>query len=525
MKSEQTQSKGKVTFKSYDQNQLRFLPPSLEELIPARHLVRVVNQVIDRIDLRVLEQHYCGGGASSYHPKMMLKVVVYAYSTKIYSSRKIDQALQDSIHFMWLSAMQTPDFRTINNFRSSKLKPLIDDVFNQVLQFLIEHKYVRLEHYFVDGTKLRADANRYTHVWAKNTDRYKKGVQHKIKELLKQIDEENEKEQQEYGDAHLEEFGGNSSLTSEEIEKKAEQINERLRKKQNGGASKKELAKLTRDQKKLNQYAGKLEKYERQEQLLCGRRSYSKTDPDATFMRMKNDELLAAYNIIIGTENQYIVNYTVEQSPSEVQAFTAHMEKLTTRTQGKLPENVIGDATYGSEQNYDYLEQRTIGNYLKYSGIYYEQTKKYRENRFHKDHFDYDSQTDSFTCPNGQQLVFEQQTTKKNASGYQNNIRIYRSKGCGGCPYQQACKRGSGDRQIKFSPKYEAYKKQVRYNFNTTTGLKMRKRRGWDVETPFGDIKHNQNYRRFRLRGLDKINIEWGLLSISHNLRKVAIQM
>src|SRR5688572_33367887 len=112
---------GKVTFKEYQQHQILLLPPSLEELIAPKNLVRVVNEFIDRIDFRLLEQGYKGGGASNYNPRMMLKVLIYAYSTKLYSSRKIDQALCQNIHFMWLSGMQRPDFRTINNFRGGTL--------------------------------------------------------------------------------------------------------------------------------------------------------------------------------------------------------------------------------------------------------------------------------------------------------------------------------------------------------------------------------------------------------------------
>ena len=513
-------SKGQVTFKSYDQHQLMLLPPNLEELIAPNHLVRVVNQVIDRLDLQMLEKAYPGGGASNYHPKMMLKVLIYAYCTKIYSSRKIDRALQESIHFMWLSGMQQPDFRTINNFRVGPLKALIDEVFNQVLCFLIDHHYVRLEHYFIDGTKMRADANKYTYVWAKNTERYKKAVQEKIKELLKEIEAENEREQAEYGDKHLEEFGEESPLSSEQIRKKAEELNEKLKKNPPGGGSQR---KQQGQQRKLQQYADKLAKYEKQQSTLQDRSSYSKTDHDATFMRMKDGQLLPSYNVINGTENQFIIHYTLNQSAGEQRHFVTHLDQLKTRTKGKMPKAVITDAGFGSEENYDFLSKEQIGNYVKYSGIYYEQSKKYLNNPFHKDHFAYDQQSDTFCCPNGQQLTFKQQTIKRNANGYPSQVRVYQSLGCRGCPYATQCKKGEADRTIKFSPRFEAYKQQVRENFKTSEGQKMKKRRGWDVETPFADIKHNQNYRRFRLRGIDKVNIEWGLLSICHNLRKVAI--
>src|SRR5437870_3065297 len=112
----------KVVFKTYTQNQILLLPPSLDEKIAEHHPVRVVSRVIDSINITALERKYAGGGASSYHPRMLLKAVVYAYVTNIYSSRKIEEALQQNIHFMWLSGMSEPDHNTINRFRGERLK-------------------------------------------------------------------------------------------------------------------------------------------------------------------------------------------------------------------------------------------------------------------------------------------------------------------------------------------------------------------------------------------------------------------
>jgi transposase len=226
--NEDIEKSGKVIFKEYHQHQICLLPPSLEQLISPKHLVRVVDGVIDQIDLKILEQGYKGGGASNYHPRMMLKVLVYAYSMKLYSCRKIDQALGQDIHFMWLAAMQRPDFRTINNFRSGTLKSLIEKVFGEVLDFLLEQGYVKLENYFVDGTKLQADANKHTAVWASNTTRYKGNLQAKVKELFNQIDEQNKQEDEHYGDGHHESEGQDSNLSSDQIRQKAAQLNEQL---------------------------------------------------------------------------------------------------------------------------------------------------------------------------------------------------------------------------------------------------------------------------------------------------------
>ena len=139
-------------FKSYVMHQDQLLPPSYDELIEVGHLVRVVNEAIEKLDLKALLAQYKGGGTSSYHPKMLLKILVYAYSKKIYSSRKIAEAVRENIHFMWLSGGNQPDFRTINDFRGSRMSSVIDQVFAEVLAYLIETGHVKLENYFVDGT-------------------------------------------------------------------------------------------------------------------------------------------------------------------------------------------------------------------------------------------------------------------------------------------------------------------------------------------------------------------------------------
>ncbi|HHW13372.1 MAG TPA: transposase, partial [Firmicutes bacterium] len=191
---------GKITFKPYIQNQPMLLPPSLDELVPKGHLVRVVNDAVERMNIAPLLERYKGGGTSSYHPKMMLKVLVYAYSQRIYSSRLIAKALRENIHFMWLSGQNQPDFRTINRFRSSTMKGLIEQVFASVLELLLDAGYVKLENYFLDGTKVEANANRYSFVWAKSIAHNKAKLQDKIKLLLEQIEKANEEENAEYGD-------------------------------------------------------------------------------------------------------------------------------------------------------------------------------------------------------------------------------------------------------------------------------------------------------------------------------------
>ena len=237
-----------------------------------------------------------------------------------------------------------------------------------------------------------------------------------------------------------------STLTSEQIAQRADQLNETLVQSHDKKSKKKKLG----VQRKLRAAAQKMVHYEKQEQVLAGRNSYSKTDHDAIFMRMKDGQFLPAYNVIQGTENQFIINYTLSQSSGESHLLKGHLQQLHKRI-GKLPQNIIGDAAYGSEENYAYLEDQSSVGYLKYTGYYLEQTHKHKENRFHRDNFPYDSATDSFTCPNGKQLIQKSKTTEIRAGGYQRTTLSYECTDCGQCSWANSCKKPDQERrQFKF---------------------------------------------------------------------------
>ena len=172
----------KVIFKPYDQQQTMLLPPSLQELIAANHPVRVVNKVLDQIDIVPLIAKYKPGGTSSFHPRMLLKVLVFAYLNNIYSSRKIEEALQQNVCFMWLSAMVTPDHNTINRFRGERLKDVLRHIFTQVVELLAQEGLLSIKELYTDGTKIEANANRYTFVWGK-------AIKTKKEKIKKQLDE------------------------------------------------------------------------------------------------------------------------------------------------------------------------------------------------------------------------------------------------------------------------------------------------------------------------------------------------
>lgn len=510
----------RVTFIDYNMDQL-MLPMSLNSIIPQNHLVRVVNSAIERMNLKPLLNKYKGGGRSSYHPEMMLKVIVYAYTQRIYSSRKIAKALRENINFMWISGNNKPDFRTINRFRSEKLKDIIDDVFSSILELLIEDGYVKLENYFLDGTKVEANANRYTFVWGKSTKKYKAKLKENIKNLLKEIDEVNDEENRRYGDKDLEELGeDNDGIDIKKIDKKMKELEERLE----NGKKNKTLKKVVKKMK--SDYIPRYKKYEKQEEILGKRNSYSKTDHDATFMRMKEDhmrngQLKPGYNVQIGTENQFVIDYTIHQRAGNSGCFIPHLKHLE-KTLGKLPENMVADSGYGSEENYAYIEEKNLGNYVKYNMFHKEQKKKFKEDISKYQNWSYDEENDEFICAAGRRLKYEFTSKYVTDNRYKTERRNYICESCKDCEIKDKCFKSKGNRRIGMSFVLNGYRDKVKTNLLSEKGLELRSKRPIEVESVFGQIKNNRGFRRFMLRGLEKVKIEWGLLSIAHNLAKIA---
>lgn len=220
----------KQVYKPYNQNQPMLIPLNLEEMVPSDHLVRQIDEIIDRIDTGALDKQYQGGGTSAYHPVMLLKVILYAYSQRIFSSRRIAKALRENIHFMWLSRMNQPDYRTVNRFRGVILRETIEDLFTQMVEELLNLGLVDLEQYFVDGTKMEANANKYSFVWKKSTDKYKAKLQENVKAMLDEVEAVQEWEDEVYGDRDLNEMEGGKGITSEDLQRVADKLNEVLQK-------------------------------------------------------------------------------------------------------------------------------------------------------------------------------------------------------------------------------------------------------------------------------------------------------
>jgi transposase len=503
-----------ATFKRYEQQQNWLLPPSLEDLLDEQELVRVVNRVIDGLEARLVEEAFKGGGCPPYHPRMMLKVLVYAYCCKLYSCRKIAKALRRDVAFMWLSGMQRPDFNTVNRFRSDYLKDVLPQVYARTVELLLAEGYIRFEDYFIDGTKMEADASKHKVIWRKNTERYKARVQERVREILGEVDAINQAEDEVYEGKDLPERGLDAEVNSEQIRAAAEEIKARVKEKES--AEQKEAKRKIRE---LREAAKKQAKYEEQEQKLGDRNSYSKTDPDATVMMSKDQQLKPCYNVQAASENGFVVGYSVSNNASDGSTFIPHMEQQKALGLPQ-PQRVISDAGYGYEENYEYLEGEEIDSYLKYPDWYKERSGSSKW-RFHRTRFDYDKKSDTFRCPMGRRLVFIEERPGKRASGYEPMTRIYRCESCAGCEEKEACTRSDGNREIKLSLKLRHYQEQMREKLDAPLGERLRKRRGCEIETVFGDIKHNRGYRRVNLRGFGKVSAEMALIFMSYNLRKL----
>lgn len=505
-----------AVFKNYNMAQQFLLPPNLEDMVPKQHVVRVVNEAIEKMDLSALISQYKGGGASSYHPKMMLKIVIYGYTQKQYSSRQIAKCVRENVHFMWLSGQNSPDFRTINRFRSSRMKDAIEHVFQSIIEMLVEGGYIALENYFLDGTIIEANANRYTYIWKKSTAYHKQNLQKRIKELLGHIDTVNASENDRYGDRDLDEVEGN--VSSQRVDELVRELNEKLSKN-----SKPELKRYVR--KLETNYLPRLKKYEAQENDLAGKNSCSKTDKDATFMRMKEDHLgtgqvKPAYNVQTGTENQFIVGYSIHQKSGDTSHMIEHLNKLEKQL-GLLPKNLIADSGYGSEENYRFIANKSLGNFVKYSFFHREQ-QSLKKDRFRLERFKYDAKLDHFVCPAQKLLQFESTHRVKSENGALSSRRVYRCFDCATCDFKSDCLRSeNGGRSVQVNLELEHLKNTAKQNLFSHLGKKLSTLRSVEVESVFGQIKHNMGFRKFSLRGLQNVTLEWGLIAIAHNLKKI----
>ncbi len=509
----------KLHTKSYSNNDRLFFLLNPNEDIAENDPVRVVDAVVESLDLREFKKLYRERGRCPYHPKMMLKIILYAYMNNVYSCRKIERQVQRDIHYIWLAAQERPDFVTINRFRN-RVKKEINNILTQVVLLLAERGFITLDVEYIDGTKIESKANKYTFVWRKTVEKNRAKLQEKIRVLLQQIDEviaqdkAAEAERVEFTTDTLNTFIGE---LKDALAAKPEPADKEQKKQHR--EKKKQLKELEKHRDKLNEYDSRLEQ-------MGERNSMSKTDQDATFMRMKEDAMnngqtKPGYNLQISAENQFITDFALFPNPTDTLTLIPFFNSFLNRY-GHLPSVAVADSGYGSEENYRFMDEAGMEAYVKYNRFHIEQRPRYKPNPFHHDNFHYNADEDYYVCPMGQHMRRIGTAHSKTASGYRSESARYRAQNCKGCPLRCLCYKAKGDQRIiEVNHRLNEYKRKARELLTSEEGLKHRGRRCIEPEAVFGQMKFNMAYRRFRHFGKDKVSMDFAFFAIAFNIKKM----
>ena len=508
----------KIHFRDYNPKHMILFPQRLDKDIAENDPVRVVNNVIDHLKLDNFKKLYKERGRSPYHPKMMLKVVIYGYMNNLYSCRKIETALKRDLHFIWLAGYEQPDFNTINRFRN-RVKEEINQVFTQLVLVLAEKGFITLDVEYIDGTKIESKANKYTFVWRKSTEKNRAKLIDKINALLEQIDESIAQENA--GEENVQNF------TPAELRNIAEELNRSLESEPAPETKEQKAQRKERKKqiKQLEEHADKLSEYDEKLRIMGDRNSYSKTDHSATFMRMKEDAMnngqtKPGYNLQIGTENQFILDFGLFQTPGDPFTMIPFYNSFFSRY-GKLPQSGVADAGYGSEENYRFMEESGIEAYVKYNWFHREQRMHYEPNPFSPQSLYYNAEEDYYVCPMGQHMERIGTAYTKTESGYVSESGRYKARRCEGCPLRGSCFKASGDRIIEVNHRLIEYRRKARERLTSEEGIKHRGRRCIEPEAVFGQMKYNMAYKRFRHVGMDKVKMDFAFFAIAFNLKKM----
>ena len=510
-------------FRPYSPNQTVLFPERIDKDISPDDPVRLVSAVIDNLDISGIRRLYKACGRSPYHPKMLLKVVLYAYMNNIYSCRKIESSLKRDVHFIWLAGYEQPDFVTVNRFRN-RVKDEINKVFTQLVLLLNAKGLVTLDVEYIDGTKIESKANKYTFVWRKTVERNRARLMEKIKALLSQVDDAIAQDQ-----AVTEEA---VSFTPEVLTEICAELRDTLSKEpapadKEGKASVRQRQKQVRE---LEEMADKLSEYDGHLEKLDGRNSYSKTDPDATFMRMKEDAMnngqtKPGYNLQIGTENQFITDFGLFPNPGDTLTMMSFLGSFSSRY-SRVPGEICADSGYGSEENYAFMEANGMEAYVKYNYFHKEQKRDFRNDIFRLENLYYNAEEDYFVCPMGQHMDRVGTKHERTEGGYVAVSAVYREQRCDGCPLRWGChKRKQGEREVMANHLLLEYRRKARERLTSEKGLEHRSKRPIEPEAVFGQMKYDMNYKRFRHFGKDKVTMDFAFFAIAFNIKKMAAKI
>ena len=498
------------------------IPVDLEKIIEISDPIYTFNEIMDQIDLY---KYFVEKGNRTGRPRFdcikLLKIILFAFMENGYASlRNIEKLCKTDIRFIWLlDGLKAPSYSTISNFMNEFLLDSIEDIFNDINSYIFEKEKVDLNHVYIDGTKLEANANKYTWVWKKACLTSRNRIYTYLTQLIKEINE---------NDLffHNVEIGTRKEYTIEYVEYILNQYAKIMSIDTSTfvhGSGKRKTIEQKRYEK-FEDYLKKLKKYAYQIKV-CGeaRNSYSKTDNDATFMRIKsdymgNDQLLPAYNVQLGICDEFIAVMDMKQYASDMECFVPLMEKFNS-TYGFYPKYPVADAGYGSYNNYLYCEQKSMEKYMKFTMFKKETTdKKYRDNEFRAVNFKRDEQG-NLLCPNGRKFIYLcDRAVRGNKFG--RTEEFYRCEDCSNCPYADKCKKTDGNRTIRINEELTSIHQEVLDNLTSTQGLLLRANRSIQSEGTYGIIKWNREYRRVRRRGLKSVIFEFASICIGFNLHK-----
>ena len=501
------------------------LPLDLEISIPSDDPVRLVSAFVEEMDLSELYKTYSRIRKNQATPRQMLKLVIYAVMNRIYSSRDIQKACKRDINFMYLlEGMPAPDHATIARFISLHFSACAKVLLAQMSDLLYLLGEISGKTIFIDGTKIESAANKYTFVWKRAITKNQARLYTKLSSFV----------------AECEELYGIRTVYQDRI---SIHTLKRLKKQlcrikvQEGivfvhgiGRRKTQLQKSL---EQLDQYLKKLKEYTKKLYTLGDRNSYSKTDPDATFMRMKEDAMLngqlkPAYNIQHGVDSEYITWIDISPHPTDTRTLIPFLKDMENHLGFRYSE-VVADAGYESEENYFFIEGNGQTAYIKPQNYEISKTRKYKKDISRRENMEYHADRDSYICLNGRELTVTNERRSKTTSGYVSVKTYYRSPDCTGCPYKTECIKGNNcktpmkkrNKVLMVSKTMSQKRAEDLERITSEYGTMLRMNRSIQAEGSFADVKEDMNFRRYLYRGKANALAESILLAMGRNINRL----
>jgi transposase len=501
------------------------LPLETETMIPADDPVRLLSAFVEGMDLSELYATYDRVRKNQATPRQMLKIMIYASMNRLFSSRDIETACKRDINFMFLlEGMPAPDHSTIARFISLHLSVCSKAILAKASSLLYDLGEISGKTLFIDGTKIESCANKYTFVWKKSVTKHQSRLLGKILIFIEECEAL-------YGIKVV--YNGKATLhTMKRLRKKLYQIREEEQITFVCGIGHRK-SQLQKSIETLEGYISKLKEYTKHLHICGKRNSYSKTDPDATFMRLKEDAMLngqlkPAYNLQHGVDAQYITWVDLSHYPNDALTLVPFLKDMESHLPFKYRE-IVADAGYESEEAYVFLEQNGQESYLKPQNYEISRTRKYRQDISRRENMKYDPETDEYICSNGKKLRPIYDRHSKNGNGYVSTVTIYECENCQGCPYKEKCIHGNNcktpmeerSKRLNVSKVMKQKRQETLERITTGYGTQLRMNRSIQAEGSFAVVKEDMNFRRYLYRGKENVAAQSIVLAIAYNISKL----